>query len=198
VGEPAERDANVANLAVDDVERRRDRHQRERERRALAHLAVPRARGKRKCGELDRDDQLVALEHRVALLTWVLSSAIVVVVLFTPTYLQKVHHVPAALSLEANAVATLMLTLGCILVGWASDKIGTRVVMLVGWVEDISAGRRPSLLPGATRRVAPVSPAPAGAVDDSLGVPEGSRARLVRVRAHLRRCGGGDLGSDHA
>ncbi|MBD3753696.1 MAG: PCRF domain-containing protein, partial [Micrococcales bacterium] len=32
------------------------------------------------------------------LLTWVLSAAIVVVVLYTPTYLQKVHHVPAALA----------------------------------------------------------------------------------------------------
>ena len=77
-------------------------------------------------------------EHRgaslfVGLLTWVLSAAIVVVVLYTPTYLQKVHHVPAALALEANAVATLMLTLGCILVGWASDRIGTRAVMLIGW-----------------------------------------------------------------
>ncbi|MDM0017977.1 MFS transporter [Variovorax saccharolyticus] len=77
-------------------------------------------------------------EHRAAslyvgLLTWVLSAAIVVVVLYTPTYLQKVHHVPATLALEANAVATLMLTLGCIAVGWASDRIGTRAVMLVGW-----------------------------------------------------------------
>src|SRR6478752_5923056 len=80
----------------------------------------------------------VLREHRaasvyVALLTWVLSAAIVVVVLFTPTYLQKVHHIPAALALEANAVATLMLTLGCILVGWACDRIGTRAVMLIGW-----------------------------------------------------------------
>jgi MFS family permease len=77
-------------------------------------------------------------EHRgatvfVGLLTWVLSAAIVVVVLFTPTYLQKVHHIPAALAVEANAVATLMLTLGCILVGWACDRIGTRAVMLIGW-----------------------------------------------------------------
>jgi MFS family permease len=80
----------------------------------------------------------VLREHRgaavfVGLLTWVLSAAIVVVVLYTPTYLQKVHHVPAALALEANAVATLMLTLGCIAVGWASDRIGTRAVMLIGW-----------------------------------------------------------------
>lgn len=80
----------------------------------------------------------VLREHRracviVALLTWVLSAAIVVVVLFTPTYLQKVHHIPVTLALQANALATLMLTLGCILVGWASDRVGTRAVMLVGF-----------------------------------------------------------------
>ncbi|RYF37750.1 MAG: MFS transporter, partial [Comamonadaceae bacterium] len=74
-------------------------------------------------------------EHRAAvvlvgLLTWVLSAAIVVVILMTPTYLQKVHQVPVTLALEANAVATLMLTLGCVLVGWASDRFGTRAVML--------------------------------------------------------------------
>ena len=80
----------------------------------------------------------IVRDHRgaslfVGLLTWVLSAAIVVVVLYTPTYLQKVHHVPATLALEANAVATLMLTIGCVLVGWASDRFGTRAVMLVGW-----------------------------------------------------------------
>ena len=80
----------------------------------------------------------VLREHRgasvlVALLTWVLSAAIVVVALYTPTYLQMVHHVPATLALEANAIATLMLSLGCILVGWATDRIGTRAVMLIGW-----------------------------------------------------------------
>ncbi len=80
----------------------------------------------------------IVRDHRgaslfVALLTWVLSAAIVVVVLYTPTYLQKVHHIPATLALEANAVATLMLTIGCVIVGWASDRIGTRPVMLIGW-----------------------------------------------------------------
>jgi len=80
----------------------------------------------------------VLREHRpaslfVGLLTWVLSAAIVVVVLYTPSYLQKVHHVPATLALEANVAATLMLTVGCVLVGWASDRIGARAVMLIGW-----------------------------------------------------------------
>ena len=54
----------------------------------------------------------VLREHRwacviVALLTWVLSAAIVVVVLFTPTYLQKVHHIPVTLALQANALMAI-------------------------------------------------------------------------------------------
>ena len=77
-------------------------------------------------------------EHRgavvlVGLLTWVLSAAIVVVVLITPTYLQKAHQIPVTLALEANAVATLMLTLGCMLAGWANDRFGTRPIMLIGF-----------------------------------------------------------------
>jgi MFS family permease len=77
-------------------------------------------------------------EHRAACLlvgglTWVLSAAIVVVVLITPNYLQKVHGIAPALALEANAVATLTLTLGCVLMGWACDRIGTRAVMLIGF-----------------------------------------------------------------
>ncbi len=31
-------------------------------------------------------------------LTWVLTAGIVVVILFTPTYLQHIHHIPAALA----------------------------------------------------------------------------------------------------
>jgi MFS family permease len=69
----------------------------------------------------------------VGLLTWVLSAAIVVVVLITPNYLQKVHGIAPTLALQANAVATLTLTLGCVLMGWASDKLGTRPVMLFGF-----------------------------------------------------------------
>lgn len=77
-------------------------------------------------------------EHRpaialVALMTWVLSTAVVVVVLFTPAYLQKAFGIPAALALKANVGATLALTIGCAVVGWASDRIGTRAVMLIGW-----------------------------------------------------------------
>jgi MFS family permease len=80
----------------------------------------------------------VLREHRaaivlVALMTWVLSTAIVVVILFTPAYLQKVFQIPAKLSLQANLAATFTLTVGCAVVGWASDRFGTKAVMLIGW-----------------------------------------------------------------
>ena len=78
-------------------------------------------------------------EHRaacvlVALMTWVLSTAIVVVVLFTPAYLQKVFHIAPAAAMKANALATVTLTLGCVFWGWLSDRLGTRVVMVLGWL----------------------------------------------------------------
>jgi MFS family permease len=66
-------------------------------------------------------------------LTWVLSAGIVVVILFTPTYLQQVHHIAAARALRANSVATLMLALGCLCFGWANDRFGTRATMLAGF-----------------------------------------------------------------
>lgn len=77
-------------------------------------------------------------EHRGATLlaiglTWVLSAGIVVVILFTPTYLQQIHRIPAALALQANSVATLTLTAGCLVFGWACDRFGTRPTMLVGF-----------------------------------------------------------------
>ncbi|BCL74780.1 MFS transporter [Jeongeupia sp. HS-3] len=68
------------------------------------------------------------------LLTWVLSAAIVVVILYTPTYLQKVQHIAPALALQANSLATLALTLGCIVFGAAADRFGARSTMLIGFI----------------------------------------------------------------
>ena len=67
-------------------------------------------------------------------LTWVLTAGIVVVILFTPTYLQQVHHVPAPLALRANSVATFMVALGCLCFGWASDAFGVRAAMIAGFL----------------------------------------------------------------
>lgn len=66
------------------------------------------------------------------LLTWVLSAAVVVVILFTPTYLQKQFGIAPALALEANSLAIVALTLGCVLFGAASDRFGTKATLAVG------------------------------------------------------------------
>ena len=80
----------------------------------------------------------VLREHRretiVALaLTWVLTGGIVVVILFTPTYLQQVFHVPAAVALRANTGATIGLIVGCLFFGLISDEVGVRASMVVGF-----------------------------------------------------------------
>ena len=80
----------------------------------------------------------VLREHRretlLALaLTWVLTAGIVVVILFTPAYLQQVFHVPARDALQANTVATFTFALGCLAFGWASDRFGTRAAMIAGF-----------------------------------------------------------------
>lgn len=66
------------------------------------------------------------------LMTWVLSAAIVVVILFTPTYLQKQFAVAPALALEANSLAIVTLTLGCVVFGSAADRFGSRPTLAMG------------------------------------------------------------------
>lgn len=81
----------------------------------------------------------VLKEHKLAclitaVLTWSLSTAVVVVILMTPSIvLEKMYHIDRAISLEANCAATLMLTLGCIFWGWACDKIGLRATLTIAW-----------------------------------------------------------------
>ena len=66
-------------------------------------------------------------------LTWVLTAAIVVVILLTPAYLQQVFHVPPRYALQANTGATFTFACGCLVFGWASDRFGTRAVMVAGF-----------------------------------------------------------------
>jgi MFS family permease len=68
----------------------------------------------------------VVRDHRIAvvlsgLLTWMLSAAIVVVILMTPALLEKVYKVSSVVALQANCFATIGLTVGCILAGWLTD-----------------------------------------------------------------------------
>jgi MFS family permease len=68
------------------------------------------------------------------LLTWLLTAAIVVVILMTPTLIQSIHAIPAADALAANSIATLALTFGCVVHGLLADRFGAARVLAVGCV----------------------------------------------------------------
>ncbi len=81
----------------------------------------------------------VVRAHRPAvvltmLLTWLLSAAIVVMILMTPTLVQKLFAIPAATALQANSIATLFLSIGCITFGALSDRYGAGRVLAAGCV----------------------------------------------------------------
>ncbi|WP_045048442.1 MFS transporter [Rouxiella chamberiensis] len=66
------------------------------------------------------------------LMTWLLSACIVVVILMTPTFLQKQWGIPAAQALQANSMATIALLFGCVMAGWAADRFGASKTFIVG------------------------------------------------------------------
>ena len=68
------------------------------------------------------------------LLTWMLSAAIVVIILLTPQLLVSRCHFSSTLVSEASCFAALSLTIGCVLVGWLSDRFGAPRVLIGGSV----------------------------------------------------------------
>lgn len=101
----------------------------------------------------------VVREHRPAvilcmLLTWVLSAGIVVVILMTPTLLQTLHGFKPAEALQANSLAIVCLSLGCVIAGWTADRIGAGrvfvggglLLLLSSWTFYTSLASHPELL----------------------------------------------------
>jgi MFS family permease len=88
------------------------------------------------------------------LLTWFLSAAIVVIILMTPSLLQKTQGVSMVAALRANNVATLCLTIGCVAAGAIIDRIGAGRFFTIGsvllgvstWLFYIEGATHPSLL----------------------------------------------------
>jgi len=81
----------------------------------------------------------VLREHRAAviltmLMTWLLSAAIVVMILMTPALLQKLFNIPAATTLLANSIAILALSVGCIVFGALADRYGAGRVLVSGCI----------------------------------------------------------------
>ncbi len=50
----------------------------------------------------------------------------------TPTLVQKLYAIPAAVALQANSIATLFLSLGCVVFGASADRFGAGRVLMVG------------------------------------------------------------------
>ena len=68
------------------------------------------------------------------LMTWLLSAAIVVMILMTPVLVQKLYAIPATVALQANSIATLFLSIGCVVFGALADRFGAGRVMMAGCV----------------------------------------------------------------
>ena len=81
----------------------------------------------------------VLAHHRAAvvlsmLATWMLTAAIVVVVLMTPTLVQTSFQMPASLAFHGNSVATFCLVIGCLVAGLCVDRFGAAATLLAGAV----------------------------------------------------------------
>ncbi|SFH22832.1 MFS transporter [Pseudomonas sp. NFACC45] len=79
----------------------------------------------------------VMRDHRGAivismLLTWLLSAGIIVIILMTPTVLQTVYHFSPTTALQANSLAIVFLSFGCIGSGVLADRFGAGRVFVFG------------------------------------------------------------------
>jgi MFS family permease len=83
--------------------------------------------------------KMVLREHRAAiiltmLMTWLLSAAIVVMILMTPAFFQKLYAISPAVTLLANSIAILTLSAGCIVFGALADRFGPGRVLFWGCI----------------------------------------------------------------
>ena len=79
----------------------------------------------------------VAAKHRPAVMlsmavTWMLTAAIVVMILMTPSLVQSVFHLAPARAFLGNNLASFALALGCLFYGVLSDRIGPARALLFG------------------------------------------------------------------
>jgi MFS family permease len=81
----------------------------------------------------------VLREHRAPvvltmLMTWLLSAAIVVMILMTPALFQKLYAISPEVTLLANSIAILALSVGCIVFGMLADRFGPGRVLVAGCI----------------------------------------------------------------
>ncbi|MGY3038661.1 MFS family permease [Rhodanobacter sp. TND4EL1] len=69
---------------------------------------------------------------RSMLVTWMLTAAILVIILMTPSIVQSAFHVAPAKAFLGNNLASFALALGCLAYGWLADRIGFARALLFG------------------------------------------------------------------
>lgn len=70
----------------------------------------------------------------VALLTWSLSTAIMVGILITPGHIVgEMYHFSNLDWRIGGCIAALTLTIGCVISGWLDDKLGTSKTVVITW-----------------------------------------------------------------
>ena len=74
------------------------------------------------------------------LVTWMLTAAIVVLILMTPSLVQSAFHVAPARAFLGNSVASFALALGCLFYGWLADRIGYAPALLSGAIGLLACG----------------------------------------------------------
>jgi MFS family permease len=66
------------------------------------------------------------------LVTWMLTAAIVVVILMTPSLVQSVFHIAPARAFLGNNLASFALAVACLFYGWLADRLGYARTLLLG------------------------------------------------------------------
>lgn len=64
--------------------------------------------------------------------TWMLTAAILVLILMLPTLVQKAFGIAADVAFLGNSLAAFSLGVGCVAYGWLTDRIGGARTLLVG------------------------------------------------------------------
>lgn len=115
-------------------------------RRWLSETPVFMAMQARREAVVELPLRAVLREHRLALLpamilTCVLTSAVVVFVVITPTMMQKTFGMTASHTFALSALGIVFLNIGCVLAGLLVDRIGAwRTVMLYSLLLPLGIG----------------------------------------------------------